>query len=192
LINGQYSERRVIYQYRKKRASLDLLNIGKLVAKAENMVEGKANIKRNRFIKLEGAKPKINHDLVAQAKLKAGIKGYVTNLNAPAQLVIDAYHRLFEVEKSFRMSKSDLKARPIFHRKRDSIEAHLTIVFAALAIARYIEDKTKISIRRFIGTLEPIRTGIVSINGILYSAEPEIPANVSSIIQNLKASSRSH
>jgi transposase len=50
------------------------------------------------------------------------------------EFVIDTYHRLFQIEKSFRMSKHDLRARPIYHHKRESIEAHLTIVFAALAI----------------------------------------------------------
>ena len=50
--------------------------------------------------------------------------------------MLGAYHQLWQVEKSFRMSKSDLRARPIFHHKRESIEAHLTIVMAALAVAR--------------------------------------------------------
>jgi hypothetical protein len=77
-----------------------------------------------------------------QARALAGLKGYVTNLDATAQFVIDSYHRLFQIEKSFRMSKHDLQARPIYHHKRDSIEAHLTIVFAALAISRWIEDRT--------------------------------------------------
>ena len=49
------------------------------------------------------------------------------------------YHELWRIEKSFRMSKSDLQAKPIYHRKRDSIEAHLSIVFAALAVTRWIE-----------------------------------------------------
>ena len=44
-------------------------------------------------------------------------------------------------EKSFRMSKHDLKARPIYHRKRDSIEAHLSIVFAALIVTRFIRGQ---------------------------------------------------
>ena len=52
--------------------------------------------------------------------------------------------------KSFRMSKHDLQARPIYHRKRDSIEAHLTIVFAALAVSRWIEATTGWSIRKFV------------------------------------------
>jgi hypothetical protein len=59
-----------------------------------------------------------------------------------AEFVIGAYHQLFQIEKSFRMAKSDLQARPIYHRKRDSIEAHLTIVLAALAVSRWLEHQT--------------------------------------------------
>jgi transposase len=63
------------------------------------------------------------------------------------------------------MAKSDLRARPIYHRKRDSIEAHLTIVLAALAISRSIEYQTDISIKQFVKLLRPTRSGIVTING---------------------------
>ena len=60
-----------------------------------------------------------------------GLKGYVTNLTgASADTVIGAYHQLSHIEKSFRMSKHDLQARPIYHHQRESIDAHLTIVFA--------------------------------------------------------------
>ena len=58
----------------------------------------------------------------------------------------------------FRMSKSDLQARPVYHRKRDSIEAHLTIVFAALAVGRWIEAQTGWSIRKFVKTARRYRT----------------------------------
>jgi transposase len=92
----------------------------------------------------------------------------------------------FQVEKSFRMSKSDLKARPIFHHVRDSIEAHLTIVFAALAMARVIEKKTGLSLKKFVKTLAPIRTGLVSINGNTYKAPAEIPKIVAEIIWSLE------
>ena len=50
--------------------------------------------------------------------------------------MISSYHDLWQVEQSFRMSKTDLRARPTFHHVKDSIEAHLTIVFTALAVAR--------------------------------------------------------
>ncbi len=61
--------------------------------------------------------------------------------------MIGSYHQLPQIEKSLRMSKSDLQARPVYHRKRDSIEAHLTIMLAALAISRWIEARTSWSIR---------------------------------------------
>lgn len=60
--------------------------------------------------------------------------------------VIEAYHDLWQVEASFRMTKSDLKSRPIFHHQRDTIEAHLSVVFAALAITRHLTHTTGVSI----------------------------------------------
>jgi hypothetical protein len=56
------------------------------------------------------------------------------------------------------MSKSDLQARPVYHRKRDAIEAHLTVVFAALAVSRWIEARTGWSIRKFVRTARRYRT----------------------------------
>ena len=75
-----------------------------------------------------------------------------------AEFVIGAYHRLFQIEASFRMSKHDLAARPIYHHKRESIEAHLSIVFAALAVGRLVEERTGWSIRRFVRTARRYRT----------------------------------
>jgi transposase len=122
-------------------------------------------VKRNRFIRLDGTVKTVNRELEAKARALAGIKGYITNLQAcpdgtpvTADFVIGSYHELWNVEKSFRMSKSDLQARPIYHRKRDSIEAHLTIVFAALAVSRWIEAQTGWSIRKFVKTARRYRT----------------------------------
>lgn len=179
-------KRRVIYQYRARRASLDLRNIDKALDKAERMAFGTTPYKKNRFLTVRGGKREVNYALVEQNRLKAGIKGYVTDLDIPAQEVIDAYHQLFQVEKSFRMSKSDLKARPIFHRKRDSIEAHLTIVFAALAIARRIEDITGISIKKFVQKMRLLRTGKVNFNGNSYEIPPRIPEEELAILHKLE------
>src|SRR6266567_7673578 len=149
---GPKNERRdqvIYYQYRADRARRTLRGIDEQVKKAEQAVAGKAPVKRNRFIQLAGGTRSVNRELEAKARALAGIKGYITNLatcpDGPpvtGEFVIGAYHRLFEIERSFRMSKHDLQARPIYHRKRDSIEAHLTIVFAALAVSRWIEDRT--------------------------------------------------
>jgi transposase len=72
--------------------------------------------------------------------------------------VIGAYHQLFEIERSFRMAKSDPQVRPVYHHLRDSIEAHLAIVFAALAVSRWIERQTGRSIRKFVPTARRYRT----------------------------------
>jgi hypothetical protein len=62
--------------------------------------------------------------------------------------VIAAYHDLWKVEQSFRMTKGDLRARPVFHHQREAIEAHLTVVFAALAVARHLQDTAGTSIKK--------------------------------------------
>ena len=116
----------------------------------------------------------------------AGIKGYVTNLTCDEQIIIDAYHNLFEVEKSFRMTKSDLRARPVFHQKRESIEAHLTVCFAALGICRYIQDRTKLSIKKFISRLETLQTAIIEIAGKKHIARPEIDVETQRLVKLLK------
>jgi transposase len=98
-----------------------------------------------------GGTKSVNRDLEAKSRAVAGLKGYITNLtDAGPEFVIDAYHQLWRIEKSFRMSTHGLQARPIYHRKRESIEAHLTIVFAALAVSNWIEHQTGWSIKKFV------------------------------------------
>jgi transposase len=97
--------------------------------------------------------------LEAKARGLAGLNGYTTNLvEQTPEFVIGSYHQLWRIEKSFRMSKHDLQARLIYHHKRESIDAHLTIVFAALAVSHYIETQTGWSIKKFVRTVRRYRT----------------------------------
>jgi len=73
------------------------------------------------------------------------------------------------------MSKHDLAARPIYHHKRDSSEAHLTIVFAALAVTRLIEHRTGWSIRRFVRTARRYRTVQIRAGQQVLTAEDPLP-----------------
>lgn len=168
------SDRVIYYQYRHDRARRTLRGIDEQVAKAEKAVAGKVSVKRNRFIKLTGAQKSVNRDLEAKARALAGIKGYTTNLTSQTpEFVIDAYHQLWRIEKSFRMSKHDLQARPIYHHKRESIDAHLSIVFAALAISHWIEHQTGWSIKKFVQTLRRYRTVTIRAgNHTLTAADP--------------------
>lgn len=181
---------RIIYQYRAKRAALDLRNIDKQIAKAERIVSGKTTAKKAKFLTAKTKDKSLNQALIDKAKALAGIKGYVTNLpttEASNKQVIAYYHQLWHVEQSFRMSKSDLRARPIFHHKKEAIEAHLTVVMAALAIGRVIEQKTGLSIKKFVKTLRPIRSGVIILNGQEYPIEPEIPKTVHALLSKLRA-----
>jgi hypothetical protein len=166
----------IYYQYRADRARRTLRGIDEQIGKAERAVAGKRPVKRNRFLSISGATKSINRELETKARALAGIKGYITNIANPnAEYVIGAYHQLWHIEKSFRMSKHDLRARPIYHHKRESIDAHLTIVFAALAITRYIEDRTGWSIKRFVQTTRRYRTIDVRIGTQILTAEEPLP-----------------
>jgi hypothetical protein len=180
-------EYRIIYQYRVKRAALDMRNIEKQVAKAMKVLNGQIPTTKTKFLSIVAKKKQLNQKLIDKAIALAGVKGYVTNLDIPDEQVVAYYHQLFHVEATFRMAKSDLKARPVYHRKRDAIEAHLTIVLAALAISRNIERLTGISIKQFVKLLRPIRSGIVTINEREILAAAEVPELVNSLLNHLNS-----
>jgi hypothetical protein len=160
------------YQYKADQARRTLRGIDEQIAKAEKAVAGKEPVKRNRFLTLTGATKSVNRELEAKARGLAGFKGYVTNIDNPTpEFVIGAYHRLWRIEKAFRMSKHDLKARPIYHHKRESIEAHLTIVFAALAVTKLLEDRTGWSIKQFVRTARRYRTVQIQAGKQILTAE---------------------
>lgn len=183
----------IYYQYRADRARRTLRGIDEQVAKAEKAVAGKVAVKRNRFIKLTGATKSVNRQLEAKARALAGMKGYVTNLpDATAEFVIDAYHRLFQIEKSFRMSKHDLQARPIYHHKRDSIDAHLTIVFAALAVSRWIEDRTGWSIKKFVRTARRYRTVQIEAGEHTLTAADPLPDDLRHALEHIHRRTGAH
>jgi len=172
-------DRVIHYQYRADRARRTLRGIDEQVAKAEKAVAGKIAVKRNRYVQLAGGTKSVNRELEAKTRALAGWKGYTTNLvDQPADFVIGAYHQLWHIEKSFRMSKHDLKARPIYHHKRESIDAHLTIVFAALAVTRLIESTTGWSIRKFVRTTRRYRTVHIRVGNHTVTAEDPLPPDL--------------
>jgi hypothetical protein len=184
-------DRVIHYQYRHDRARRTLRGIDEQVAKAQRAVDGHAPVKRNRYIQLSGAAKSVNRTLEAKTRALAGWKGYTTNLTSqPADFVIGAYHQLWRIEKSFRMSKHDLQARPIYHCTRDSIEAHLSVVFAAMAVSHWIEHQTNWSIKKFVRTARRYRTVTIQAgNQTLIAAEPPPPdlAEALAKIHNLRA-----
>src|SRR5450830_1122607 len=97
-------ERRVIYQYKFTRYSHDNRAINAMVARAEKITTGATAMAKARFVKVTGATKELDQGLIDRARQLAGLKGYVTNLPATVmdgQAVIDAYHDLYQVERSF-------------------------------------------------------------------------------------------
>jgi hypothetical protein len=163
--NGGRCDQVIYYQYRHDRAHRTLRGIDEQVAKAEKAAAGQIPVKRNRFIRLPSGTPTVNRELETKARALAGLKGYVTNLRAcpdgtpvAAEFVIGAHHPLLQIEKSFPDGQKRPAGPPGVPRTRDSIEAHLTIVFAALAVSRWIEHRIGWSIRKFVKTTRRYRT----------------------------------
>ena len=102
-----------------KRAQKDKSDRLKQIRKAEYHIQCPSKNRRPRFVKKVGKEEfEINKELIEYDELKEGIKGYYTNLSdISPQLIVSRYHDLWHTEKSFRIAKSDFKARPIYHRK---------------------------------------------------------------------------
>lgn len=83
------------------------------------------------------------------------------------------------------MSKSDLRARPIFHHTREAIDAHLTIVFAALAVSHAIQSRSGHSIAKVVKGLRPLRSATIAINGTTQTFPPDVPSAQREILEHL-------
>ena len=180
---------RAVWAYSSKRAARD----GKALTLQENrakaVIAGEQSARTPRFVTIKNGSRSLDEASLARARRLVGLKGYVTNIEAalmPAAEVIASYHDLWHVEQSFRMSKTDLAARPIFARTREAIDAHLTVVFAALALSRTIQDRTGLSLRRFLRTLKPLRSATIEINGVINTYPPTIEPEIQAILAALQ------
>ena len=146
-----YLTHRLICQYLSKRAAKDRSDRQKQIEKASKIIQSPSRMHgRYRFVETVNGTYSLNNTLIAKAQKLEGVKGYLTNTCLDAQTVIDRYHDLWKIEQSFRITKSDLEARPVFLRLDKTIICHLIIVFAGLAICRYLEMKTNSNVQRIL------------------------------------------
>jgi Transposase DDE domain len=181
-------DRRVACPWKPKREQHDYKAINAMVTKAEQAADGTRPMRRDRFVKVTGVSKGVDRALAERARQLAGLTGYLTNLPAAtmdAAAVIAACHDLRRVEQSSRMTKSGLRARPVFHHQRDAIEAHLTVVFAALAVARHLQDATDVTIKKLVRTPRPLRTVTIAIGPHTLTAEPSISTKARAILDRL-------
>jgi len=179
---------RAIWVYSKKRAARDNQTLTAQANRAQAVIAGEKRPKGTRFVTVHAGDAALDEASIARARSLVGLKGYVTNI--PAHLmdageVVSSYHELWHVEQSFRMSKHDLRARPVFHHTRDAIEAHLTVVMASLAVARYLQDATGISIKRVIRALKPLQDVTINLNGHHLTAADPLTSQAEDILTAL-------
>lgn len=153
----------LIVTYSSKREKKDSRNREKGLKKLKQQIKsGKLTKKHinnrgyNKFLKITG-KLEVTID---EEKIKAdskwdGLKGYITNTELTVAEVVKNYTQLWQVEKAFRISKTDLRIRPIYHQLKNRIEAHICIAFTAYAIYKELErllekNKIKFSAKRAI------------------------------------------
>lgn len=133
----------LICHFSRSRYAKDKHERKKQLDKARQIMRGQRQATRNRFLTRDArAVYSLNAALVEKTGLLLGMKGYHTNLDLPEQVVIDRYRDLWQIEKTFRLSKNDLEARPVYHFKRQTIAAHILICVTALAVLKWLEIST--------------------------------------------------
>ena len=180
----------LICSFSKKRYNKDKHEMNKQIDKAKNLMQQPSKIKKVKFIKTDNSKASLNEELIAKTKMLLGVKGYYTDIKAnfvDNATIIKNYHQLYRVEQAFRVSKNDLKTRPIFHFKSHTIQLHILICFMALAVSKHIEIKTAVSIREFITQCKKITDArlINQINKKEITMRVPIPKDLRKIIAKL-------
>ena len=152
---------RLIVNYSEKRASKDEHNRKRGLNRLEKQIRSgkltKANINNrgyNKYLKMEGSVSiKIDYEKFNNDNSWDGLKGYITNSKLKNKQIIENYKNLWHIERAFRMSKTDLRIRPVYHRIRDRIEAHICISFTAYCIYKELQrvlykEKSFLSVRK--------------------------------------------
>jgi len=152
---------RLIVSYAANRAKKDEHNRIRGLQRLEKQIKSgkltKSNINNkgyNKYLKLQGELTiEIDYTKFNNDRVWDGLKGYITNTKLNDKQVVENYKNLWHIEKAFRMSKTDLRIRPIYHRLKHRIEAHICIAFTAYSIYKELErvlykEKSTLSLKK--------------------------------------------
>ena len=144
-------DQKLIIGYSLIRAKKDKKNREKGLKRLEEKIKGgkltKSNINNrgyNKYLKMKGdVKIEIDYTKFNLDEKWDGLKGYITNSKIEKEEIIKNYNNLWVIERAFRISKTDLKIRPIYHRLRNRIESHICISFTSYMIYKELERVLK-------------------------------------------------
>ena len=180
---------KLIVDFSLDRQRKDLANRERLIKKLKARLSLRQRlIRKSKYLVLEkgGKVLGLDQKKIDNDKLFDGLKGYITNvegLNADA--IIKQYHNLWRVEKAFRMSKSDLRERPVYHRVRKRIEAHLLLCFVSLLVMHETEvmlKKKNYSLGKAIALLGKVGTGQARIGNTSLDIDSELDQETKSVL----------
>lgn len=142
---------KLIVSYSDKRAIKDAINRERGLKRLEKQIkQGKLtkqhinNKGYNKYLKLTGdITVEVDYEKYVSDGRWDGLKGYYSNSNLPINEIIENYNQLWQIEKAFRVSKTDLKIRPVYHRLPKRIEAHICLTFVAYKVYKELERQLK-------------------------------------------------
>ena len=150
-----YSEKqRLIVTHSTKRAGKDLKDREKAIERLMRKLEESknpqsliSNFGYKKYISVDGnAQLQVNKDKMEREAMWDGLHGVFTNIKEEkmdVEEILTQYHGLWQVEESFRISKHDLRMRPVFHWTAHRIHAHIAICFVAFSLIRFLQYKIK-------------------------------------------------
>ena len=185
------ANRRLIVDYSEERDKKDKHNRERIIKKLQAKIDKKQTlITKSKYLLLEKEGKVIGVDLVKidEDKRYDGLKGYFTNLTKRVnpQIIISQYHNLWKVEKAFRMSKSDLQTRPVYHHNSDKVKAHLVLCFVSLLVMKVTERllaKKNISLTHAIELLSTVGQGKTKIGNMIVETESEVDQKTKSLLE---------
>lgn len=174
--------RKLIVNYSAKRAKKDAKDREKALEKLKVKLAKKKNVKEylnnfgyKKYLEIEGeAEIRVSQSKVAASSKWDGLHGVVTNAGELSnEEVINQYHNLWQIEAAFRVTKHDLKVRPVFHWKPRRVKAHIAIAFTAYSLVRYLEYRVKLQHIKL--SPEKIRKSLIRVQtSILYDKNKKI------------------
>ena len=188
---------RLIVSYKEERAHKDRHDRTKAILKLKKKIEKTrcqksylSNYGYKKYLKLEGkSEVKLDEVKIKEDSRWDGLHGVLTNIkDFKAVEILEYYSNLWMVEESFRITKHDLKVRPVFHWNPARVKAHIAIVFTSFALVRYMEYRVKLQYKKL--SPERIRQLLVKVQtSILYDTKKKIryglPSKISEEVKKI-------
>jgi len=193
----EYKGRKLIVSYRQERANKDAHDRDKAIKRLKKKLEKQKNAKaylsnygNKKYLKIEGTNLiELDEEKIKNAAKWDGLKGVISNAqDITNPEILEQYNNLWNVENAFRITKHDLRVRPVFHWKPSRVKAHLAISFTAYALVKHLEYRVKLQYKKL--SPQVIRETLIRVQtSILYDKRKRIryglPSRISKYAQKI-------